>query len=115
MTDQLQQKPDLLLALVMSTRITADKPVRHLVAQPIAGPGKHLHMLRMQPHFFVQFAKHGLLGSFAPVDAALRELPRVGADTLAPKHLTLLVEQDDPDVRPEAIAVEHNQTSNFLN
>jgi hypothetical protein len=63
----------------------------------------------------MQFTQHGLLGIFAPVNAALRELPRVGTDALAPKHLTSLVEQDDPDVRPEAIAVEHNQTSNFLN
>jgi hypothetical protein len=39
----------------------------------------------------------------------------VGTDALAPKYLTFLVEQDDPDVRPEAIAVEHNQTSKFLN
>jgi hypothetical protein len=37
----------------------------------------------------------------------------VGTDTLAPKYLTSLVEQDDADVGPEAVPVEHNQTSIF--
>jgi hypothetical protein len=63
----------------------------------------------------MQFPEHGLLGVFAPINAALRKLPRVGAYTLAPKYLTFLVEQDDADVRPEAVPVEHNQTSKFLN
>ena len=72
-------------------------------------------MMRVQAHFFVQFAKHGLLGVFTPVNATLRKLPGVGTNTLAPKYLTSLVEQDDADVGPEAVPVEHNQTSNFLN
>jgi hypothetical protein len=114
-TDQLQQKPYLFLAFVMSTRIAADEPVRHLIAQPVTGSGQHLYMLRHQPHFFMQFTEHGLLGVFTPVNAALWKLPRVGTDTLAPKYLTFLVEQDDADVGPEAVPVEHNQTSNFLN
>ena len=61
----------------------------------------------------MQFPEHGLLGAFAPIDAALRELPGVGADALAPENLVFLVEQDDADVGPEAVPVEHNQTPNF--
>jgi len=34
-------------------------------------------------------------------------------DTLSPKHLIFLVEQDDADIRPEAVSVEHNQTPIF--
>ena len=56
--------------------------------------------------------EHGRV-RFAGVDAALRELPGVGADALAPEHLVSLVEQDDADVRPEAVPVKHNQTPNF--
>jgi hypothetical protein len=42
-------------------------------------------------------------------DAALRELPGVGAHALAPENLVARVEQDDADVGPEAFPVEHNQ------
>jgi hypothetical protein len=112
---QLQQIPDLLLALVVPTRITADEPVRHLVAQPVAGTGHDAHVLRLESDFFVQFPEHGLLGTLAAIDAALRELPGMGPDALAPENLVLLVEQDDADVGPEAVAVEHNQTPIFLN
>ena len=101
------------LAFVMSARIAADEPVRHLIAQPVSGTGQHMHVPWKQSHFFVQFAKHGLLGIFAPVNATLRKLPRVGTDTFAPKYLTSLVEQDDADVGPKAVPVKHNQTSNF--
>jgi hypothetical protein len=58
----------------------------------------------------MQFPNHGLLWGFAPVNAALWKLPGVRPNTLAPKHLTFLVEQDDADVRPKAVPVKHNQT-----
>ena len=67
----------------------------------------------MQPHFFVQFAEHGLLGGFTPVNATLRKLPGVRTYALAPKHLIFLVEQDDADVGPKAVPVKHNQTPIF--
>ncbi len=70
-------------------------------------------MLRKESHFFVQFAKHRLLGRLTAVDAALWKLPTVGADALAPKHLIFLVEQDDADVGSKPFSVKHNQTSNF--
>jgi hypothetical protein len=37
----------------------------------------------------------------------------MGANALAPKDLTFLVEQDDADVGPKAFSVEHNRTSKF--
>jgi hypothetical protein len=61
----------------------------------------------------VQFADHGLLGGFSPVNATLRKLPRVGTNALAPKHLIFLVEQDDADVGSKAVPVKHNQTPIF--
>jgi hypothetical protein len=70
-------------------------------------------MLRLKPHFFVQLAKHGLLGCFTPVNATLRKLPRVGTYALAPKYLISLVHQDDADVGTKPIAVKHNQNPNF--
>lgn len=110
---QLQQIPDLFLALVMSARVAADVPVRHLIAQPIPGAGNHANVVGMQAYFFVEFPEHRLFGRFAAVYAALRELPAVGAYALAPEHLVSLVEQDDADVRPKAVPVKHNRTPNF--
>src|SRR6185295_12452797 len=110
---ELQQEPDLLLALVVATRVAADVPVRHLIAQPVTGTGDDAHMLGLQPHFFVQFPEHRLFGCLAPIDAALRKLPAVCAYALAPEHLVFLVEQDDADVGPKAVPVKHNQTPIF--
>ncbi len=110
---KLEQEPDLLLAFVMAARITADIALRHLVAQPVTGTGHNCNMLRLEPHFLMQFAVHGLLWGFAPVNAALRKLPRMGAYAFAPKNLIFLVEQDDADVGPKPIPVKHNQTPNF--
>ena len=113
LSHQLQQEPDLLLALVMPPRVAPDVALRHFVAQPVARAGDDAYMIRLQPDFLVEFPEHGLLGAFAAVDAALRELPAVRPDALAPEHLVSLVEQDDADVRPEAVPVKHNLTPNL--
>jgi hypothetical protein len=68
-------------------------------------------MLGKQSHFLLQLTVHGLLWRLAAVYAALRELPTVGANAFTPKNLILLIEQNDADVRPKAVAVKHNQTS----
>ena len=78
-----------------------------------AGAGHNANMFALQTYFFMQFPNHGLLGGFAPIDAALRKLPGVRPNTLAPKHLIFLVEQDDADIGPKAVPVKHNQTPNF--
>jgi hypothetical protein len=57
----------------------------------------------------VQLTEHRLLGRFTVLDAALRELPGVRANALAPENLVARIEQDDADVGPEAFTVEHNQ------
>ena len=112
-THQLKQEPDLFLAFVMAARIAADISVRHLVAQPVSGAGHNANVLLKEPHFFVQFTNHGLFGGLTPVNATLRKLPRVCANSLAPKYLIFLVEQDDADVGPKAVPVKHNQTPIF--
>ncbi|AGX88571.1 hypothetical protein Cenrod_2517 [Candidatus Symbiobacter mobilis CR] len=38
------------------------------------------------------------------------ELPGVRVDPFPPKHLIFLVEQDDADIGPESVPVEHNQS-----
>ena len=111
--DQPQQEPDLLLAAVVAARVAADEVVGHLVAQPVARARDDLHVLGQQADFFVQLAEHRLLGRLAVLDAALRKLPRVRAQPLAPENLVARVEQDDADVGPEAFPVEHNQTPNL--
>jgi hypothetical protein len=110
---QLQQEPDLLLPLVVAARVASDVALRHLVAQPVPRARHDANVLRHQPDFLVEFPEHGLLGAFAAVDAALRELPAVRPDALAPEHLVFLVEQDDADVGPEAVPVQHNHTPNL--
>ena len=61
----------------------------------------------------MQFPEHGLFRGFAPINAALRELPAVGTNSFAPEHLVLLVEQDDADVRAKSVPVKHNRTPIF--
>jgi hypothetical protein len=109
---QLQQEPDLLLALVVAARVAPDVAFGYFVAQPVARARDDAHMVRLQPDFLVQFPEHGLFGRLSAVDAALRELPAVRPDAFAPEHLVFLVEQDDADVGPEAVPVKHNQTPN---
>jgi hypothetical protein len=61
----------------------------------------------------MQFSQHGLLGVFTPVNAALWKLPAVAADSFAPKNLILMVHQDDANIGPKAVSVQHNQLSIF--
>ncbi len=70
-------------------------------------------MFGLEPDFLAQFAVHGLFRGFTPVDATLRELPRVGAYPFAPEDLVSLVEQNDADVGPKAVPVKHNQPQIF--
>ena len=95
----------------MAARVAADVMVRYLVAQPVACAREDLHVLGQQAYLFVQLTKHRLLGRLTVIDAALRKLPRMRAQPLAPENLIARVEQDDADVGPEAFTVEHNQTS----
>ena len=64
-------------------------------------------MLGLQADFLLQLAVHGLRGGLAVLDSALRELPGVLVDALAPEHLVSLVCKDDADIGTVAIAIEH--------
>ncbi|WP_240475792.1 hypothetical protein [Herbaspirillum rhizosphaerae] len=44
-------------------------------------------------------------------DSALRKLPRMFLNPLAPPYLILGVKQDDADVRAEAFSIQHIGTS----
>jgi hypothetical protein len=61
----------------------------------------------------MQFSQHGLLGVFSPINATLGKLPAVASDSLSPKNLILMVHQDDANIGPEAVSVQHNQLSIF--
>jgi hypothetical protein len=63
----------------------------------------------LQPDFLLELSVHGLLRRLALLDAALRKLPGVLVDALAPEHLVALVGEDDADVRTVAFLVEHRR------
>jgi len=106
---QLDQKPDLFLPPVVAARIASNEVIGHLIAQPFAGAGENANVFSGEPHFFVEFTVHRLLGRLAVLDAPLRELPGMGSDAFAPEHQVPLVKQDDADVGSKPLTVEHNQ------
>src|SRR5438067_420144 len=109
-TDEAQQVPDLLLAAIAAAPFALD-PVRgHFVAQPLAGAAENLDVPRQQADFFFKLPKHRQLGRLTGMDAALRKLPRVFADPLAPEDKVLRVDDDDGDVRAIAVTVQHHTT-----
>src|SRR5882724_10655580 len=112
--DQPQQEPDLLLPPVIAAPIPFEPLRGHFVAQPIACPSQDLHMGGQQAHLFPQFAVHRLHRRFPDLDPALRELPGVFLDALAPENLVASVAENDADVRPVAVSIEHTQSSKSL-
>src|SRR5207247_9787859 len=68
-------------------------------------------MAGQQAHFFPQFTVHRLHRRFPKLDPALRELPGVFFDALAPENLVAPVAEDDADVRPIAVSIEHTPSS----
>src|SRR2546425_3147701 len=105
--DHAQQEPDLLLAAVAALAVAAHPLLRYLVAQPFARAAEDAHMAALQPDLFLELAVHRLQRGFAMLDAALRELPGVLMDPLAPEHLVPRVGEDDADIRTVAFLVEH--------
>jgi hypothetical protein len=59
----------------------------------------------------LELAEHRLQRGLAVLDAALRKLPGVLMDSLAPEHLVSLVGKDDADIRTVAFLVEHGRTA----
>mgnify|MGYP003693813301 CR=1 FL=1 len=84
-SDEPEQIPDLLLPAVASAPLALHPVMRHLVTQPVARASQDPDVLRLEPDFLVQLPVHCPFGRFTGVDAALRKLPRMFADPLAPK------------------------------
>src|SRR5690606_10356985 len=112
--DQPNQEPDLLLPPIVSAPFASNPVGRHVVAQPLAGPSDVSDGPGEQAHFLVKFTVHRLFGRFAALDPALRELPRVFANPLAPEDLVPRVDQDDPDVGAIAVSIQHGRTPRSL-
>jgi hypothetical protein len=73
--NQAEQKPDLLLPAVTAAPFASYPMRRHVISQPVLGSPQNADMLGQQTDLFMQLPVHCLLGRFAPLDAALRELP----------------------------------------
>src|SRR4029079_3763411 len=105
--DEAQQVPDLLLAAVAAAPLALDPVLRNLIAQPVSRTAEDPDVMGLQAHFLAQFPVHRLFGRFAGIDAALRKLPGMFADPLAPENQVLAVGDDDGDVRAIAVTVQH--------
>ena len=68
-------------------------------------------MLGLEAGLLGQLSIHRLDGVLPLLDATLRELPGLLADTLAPKDLMLVIDQDDPNIGAVTVFIEHNPTS----
>src|SRR5262249_39911943 len=100
--DHAQQEPDLLLAAVAAAVdvARAARPfLRYVVAQPLARAAEDEHVAAREADLLLELAEHGLQRRLAVLNSALRELPGVLIDALAPEHLVSLVGKDDADVR----------------
>src|SRR5213083_2279571 len=89
-----QQVPDLLLAAVGA-------------AVGLARATEDADMRALQADLLLELAVHRLHRRLAMIDAALRKLPGVLIDALAPEDFVPLVGKDDADVRTVAFLVEH--------
>jgi len=58
----------------------------------------------------VKFAKHGLDGALALLDATLGELPSMFPNPLTPKDLVFLINKDDSNIRTVAFAIKHGHS-----
>lgn len=95
------------LPTIVSAPFTAHPAVGHVIAQPVARAAQHLDVLDLQADFLVQLAIHRLFRGFARVDAALWELPSLLTDALSPEHLIVAIQQNDSDIGPVTVLVQH--------
>ena len=59
----------------MTTPFAAHPLIGNFVTQPLTRAAQHFDVLRHKACLFLKLAKHRLLGGFATLNAALRELP----------------------------------------
>src|SRR5262249_36736991 len=74
-----------------------------------AGPAEDPDVLGPKADLLHQLPVHRLFRRFARLDPALRELPGVLFDTLAPEHFVAGVDEYDPDVWAISIAIDHDR------
>src|SRR5690349_11444132 len=113
-TYQSKQEPNLLLPPVVAAPVPLEPTGRHLVAQPVSRPPQDLHVRGQQAHLFAQLPVHRLYRRFPELYSALGKLPGVLFDALAPEYLVAPVAENDADVRPVAVSIEHTQSSKSL-
>lgn len=70
-------------------------------------------MIGVQPHFFIEFPVHGLLGGLILIDATLGELPSILPHTPPPEQSILIVAQNNTYVWPETIPIYHGNSLYF--
>lgn len=104
---QPQQVPALLLTHAQRPGITAYEPRRQAVTQPITGTTDEPDMFGPEPYLLAEFAIQRLLRGFVALNAALRELPGVLPYTARPEEPPLPVAEDDPDVCPIPLGINH--------
>src|SRR4030095_1095276 len=88
---QSQQKPDLLLAAVIAAPLAAQPLIGHIVAQPFTRTPEDTDVLALQTDLLLQLSIHCRFWALSRLDAALRKLPRMLFDPLAPKNLVFPV------------------------
>src|SRR5699024_6867286 len=104
---QPKHEPFLFLADTHRPPVAANIAPWQSVTQPAAGTADDADMLRSQAELFLQLPKQGVLGLFAALNSALRELPRLLADTLCPEHLSVYIAQNNANVGPEPLRIDH--------
>jgi len=62
-------------------------------------------MFRQQAYFFVEFAIHGLHGTFSVLDATLRKLPSMFPNPLTPKDLVFTIDENNADIGTVAFTI----------
>src|SRR5262249_38487709 len=80
---------------------------------PARRGAEYFDMLRAQPGFFVQFPIHRLDRGLVAAHAALRKLPAVAKRAPRPEHTAVVAHEDDADVRPITIRIDHGKLQIF--
>src|SRR5258706_292737 len=104
---QPEQEPDLFLPAILAASFAPNPVLRHVIAQPFASTPEDLHMAGVEADLFLQLAVHRLLRCLATLDPALRELPGVLLDPLAPENLVPDVAKNDSYIRAIAVTINH--------
>lgn len=105
--DQAQHEPALFLSDTDRTGPPPDVPRRQVIAKPAAGFAQQFDVFGAKPGFFAQLTVHRIHRPFAGTNSALGELPRVLAGATGPEDLAPGVAQDNADVGPVAVRINH--------